>query len=165
MKKADLSRRFGFLLHDVARLYGKKFEQRVRSLGVTRAQCRVMAYLLLDQGINQAGLAELLEIEPISLVRLLDRMEEAGLVERRADPADRRARCLYLTPKAEPMLDKVLALADRYEAEMCAELSADEKRSFLALLQKLHLRLVDRDGPPERSEALVAADGPKRSKR
>jgi len=60
MKKADLSRRFGFLLHDVARLYGKRFDQRVRSLGVTRAQCRVMGYLLLNQGINQASLAELL---------------------------------------------------------------------------------------------------------
>ena len=160
MKKADLSRRFGFLLHDVARLYGKRFDQRVRSLGVTRAQCRVMGYLLLNQGINQAGLADLLEIEPISLVRLLDRMEEAGWVERRPDPADRRARCLYLSAKAEPMLDKVLALADRYEAEMCADLSAAEKRSFLELLQKLHGRLVERDG----ADVPVAASA-RRSKR
>jgi MarR family transcriptional regulator for hemolysin len=164
MKKADLSRRFGFLLHDVARLYGKKFDQRVRSLGVTRAQCRVLGYLLLNQGINQAGLAEMLEIEPISLVRLLDRMEEAGWVERRPDPTDRRARCLYLTPKAEPVFDKVLALADRYEAEMCAELSAAEKQCFLELLQKLHVRLGDRDGQPERPDLQVAAAA-KRSRR
>jgi MarR family transcriptional regulator for hemolysin len=156
MKKADLSRRFGFLLHDVARLYGKKFDQRVRSLGLTRAQCRVLGYLLLNQGINQAGLAELLEIEPITLVRLLDRMEEAGWLERRPDPTDRRARCLYLTPRAEPVFDKVLALADRYEAEMCAELTADERRRFLELLQKLHSKLIERDDEPDR----VAAEAP-----
>src|SRR3954469_19653146 len=131
MKSDQLRRRFGFLLHEVARLYGKRFDQRVRSLGVTRAQCRVLAYLLLHEGNNQAGLAELLEIEPITLVRMLDRMEEAGWVERRPDPEDRRVRCLHLTRKAEPLLERVSALADAYEAEVCADLSGEEKRRFI----------------------------------
>jgi DNA-binding MarR family transcriptional regulator len=150
MTTDDLRRRFGFLLHDVARLYGKRFDQRVRRLGLTRAQCRVLAYLLLNEGINQSGLAELLEIEPISLVRLLDRMEEAGLVERRSDPGDRRVRCLFLTPKAQPVFDQVLALGDAYEAEICADLSPAEKRSFIELLLKVHAKLTtERDGSVE----------------
>jgi MarR family transcriptional regulator for hemolysin len=160
MKIEDLRRRFGFLLGDVARLYGNKIDQKLRRLGMTKAQCRVMAHLLLHEGINQAGLAELLEIEPISLVRMLDRMEEAGWVERRPDPNDRRARCLYLTEKAQPVFDQVIEVADAHEAEVCADLSPEEKRSFIDMLLRLHTKLTERDAlvaveqdqPPSRSK-------------
>src|SRR3954453_13700996 len=88
----------GFVLHDVARLLRKRFEQRVRGLGLTRSQWQVLFLLAQHEGINQVGLAEILEIEPITLLRILDRLEAAGLVERRTHAADRRVRLLYLTP-------------------------------------------------------------------
>ena len=92
-------RHLGFLLHDVARLLRKRFEQNARPLGLTRSQAQVLAHLALHQGIAQRGLAEILEIEPITLTRLLDGMERGGLVERRPHPSDRRVRRLFLTRK------------------------------------------------------------------
>jgi MarR family transcriptional regulator for hemolysin len=91
----DPERSFGFLLHDIARLMRKIFDQRARSLGLSRAQWQLLVHLSRHEGINQSGLAEILEIENITLGRLVDRMEEAGWVERRADPGDRRARLLF----------------------------------------------------------------------
>jgi DNA-binding MarR family transcriptional regulator len=110
---ADPSPSFGFLLHDVSRLFRKRFEQRARArdLGLTRAQAAVLAHLARNEGLNQAALAQIMEIEPITLVALLDRLQAAGLVERRADPNDRRARILHLLPAAHPMLERIRALA------------------------------------------------------
>jgi DNA-binding MarR family transcriptional regulator len=89
----DLDRSFGFLVHDVARLFGRRFNQRaLLFLGLTRAQCKVLGYLARNEGINQAGLADLLEIKPMTLVRQIDRMEEDGWIERQPQPGDRRAR-------------------------------------------------------------------------
>ena len=82
------TRNFGFLLHDVARLMRKRFEQNARDLGLTRSQCSVLAHLARNEGIQQGGLAEILEVEPITLTRILDRLEDAGLVER-ARPSHR----------------------------------------------------------------------------
>ena len=92
MEALDLDRSFGFLVNDVARLFGRRFDQngRGRRLGLTRAQCRILGYLARNEGINQAGLADLLEIRPMTLVRQIDRMEDSGWIERRPDPADRR---------------------------------------------------------------------------
>src|SRR5882672_3339347 len=106
MKHPELDVSFGFLLHDIARLMRKRFDQRARGLGLTRAQWQVLAHLARHEGINQAGLAEILEIEPITLGRLVDRMADSGWLERRADPNDRRARLLYLTAKARPVFDR-----------------------------------------------------------
>lgn len=93
------SRTLGFVLNDVARLMRKRFEQRARaaSLGLTRAQAAVLANLARQEGINQVSLAQILELEPITLARLLDRLQAASLIERRPDPKDRRAHLLYLT--------------------------------------------------------------------
>src|SRR5262245_26297396 len=107
----DPERSFGFILHDIARLMRKRFDQRARALGLSRSQWQVLAHLSRHQGINQSGLAEILEIENITLGRLIDRMEEAGWVERRPDPNDRRARRLYMTEKVEPMMERMRALA------------------------------------------------------
>src|SRR5437867_11079910 len=123
----DLDRSFGFLVHDVARLFGRRFNQRaLLFLGLTRAQCKVLGYLARNEGINQAGLADLLEIRPMTLVRQIDRMEDAGWIERRADPADRRARRLYLTAKARPVLGRIWNVANETRDEALAPLSAAE---------------------------------------
>src|SRR5690348_13133430 len=86
----DPERSFGFLLYDAARLLRRDFDRRARRIGLTRAQWSVLANLVRNEGVNQAGLADIMEIQPITLVRLLDRLEEAGWIERRPDPTDRR---------------------------------------------------------------------------
>ena len=101
---------FGFLIHDVARLLRKNFNRRVQSFGLTQEQCRVVLHLSRHEGIQQVDLAELLEIKPITLARLLDKLQENGLIERRRNPDDRRAFRLYLTRDAHAVLKKILAI-------------------------------------------------------
>jgi DNA-binding MarR family transcriptional regulator len=145
-KSLDLS--FGFLLHDIARLMRKRFDQRARGLGLTRAQWQVLAHLARHEGINQAGLAEILEIEPITLGRLIDRMAEAGWVERRADPRDRRARLLYLTAKARPVFDRMRALGDEVRAEALGGISQDAHDELMATLAAIRNNLSERSVGP-----------------
>src|SRR5258705_5780103 len=92
----------GFLLHEVARLLRKRFEQNARGSGLTRAQWHVLAYLAQNEGINQSGLADLLEIEPITLGRIVDRLQMVGLIERRPNSSDRRGQRLLLKTPAPP---------------------------------------------------------------
>ena len=141
----DLDRSFGFLVHEVARLFGRRFNQRAQQvLGLTRAQCRVLGYLARNEGINQAGLADLLEIKPMTLVRQIDRMEEDGWIARRPDPADRRAYRLVLTEKARPILDSILDLSNEVRAEAFAGLGKSEGRMLVALLRRVHTNLAAR---------------------
>ena len=101
----------GFLLSDTSRLMRRRFDTRARAIGVTRAQWKVLFALSREEGLNQGALAQRLEVEAITLSRMIDRLEEAGLVERRHAPADRRAWQLYLTEKARPLLDQLRAIA------------------------------------------------------
>jgi DNA-binding MarR family transcriptional regulator len=107
-----MSDSLGFLISDVSRLMRRRFDERARLIGVTRAQWRTLTMLARHEGINQGGLADLLEVEPITLCRMIDRLEEAALVERRRDPADRRAWLIFLTPKAHPLIAQLRGLAD-----------------------------------------------------
>src|ERR1700730_17506455 len=95
-----------FLLHDVARLLKKRLEQNSGGSGLTRSQWQVLAYLAQNEGINQKGLAELLEIEPITLGRLVDKLETLGLIERHPHPTDRRTWLLHLMPAARSRLQQ-----------------------------------------------------------
>lgn len=140
----DLERSFGFLVNDVARLFGRRFDFNGRWLGLTRAQCRTLGYLARNEGINQAGLADLLEIRPMTLVRQVDRMEESGWIERRPDPADRRARRLFLTDKARPVLDRIWDVATKTQNEAFVRLSADDASRLINLLHKVHGTLAER---------------------
>jgi MarR family transcriptional regulator, transcriptional regulator for hemolysin len=158
MTQSSLDRSFGFLLHDIARLVRKRYEQRARPLGLTRAQWQVLAHLQRHEGINQSGLAELLEIEPITIARLLDRMEEAGLVERRADPADRRARRLFLTERARPMLERGRALGDEVRAEAFAGLGPTERESLIDMLLRVRGNLSEKRGDPGRQPIVPQAE-------
>ena len=144
----DLDRSFGFLVHDVARLFGRRFNQRaLLFLGLTRAQCKVLGYLARYEGINQAGLADLLEIKPMTLVRQIDRMEEDGWIERRPQPGDRRARRLVLTEKARPILDCILDLSNEVRTEAFAGLSREEGKHLNELLRRVHANLSERVPP------------------
>src|ERR1700730_9572770 len=135
----DLDRSFGFLVHDVARLFGRRFNQRaLLFLGLTRAQCKVLGYLARNEGINQAGLADLLEIKPMTLVRQIDRMEEDGWIERHPPPGARPARRLVLTDKARPILARILDLSNEIRAESFAGLSKDDGKQLIELLRRGH---------------------------
>ena len=102
MKHAELC----FLVHDTARLMRRRFDALAAGSGVTRAQWQMLWELSRNQGCNQTTLAELLEIETITLCRMADRLQAAGLIERRADPADRRAWRLFLTADAAPLMQR-----------------------------------------------------------
>jgi MarR family transcriptional regulator for hemolysin len=135
-------RNLGFLLHDVARLMRKRFEQNARELGLTRSQCSVLAHLARHEGIQQGGLAEILEVEPITLTRILDRLEEAELVERRAHPTDRRIRLLHLTPKAHPLLGEIFAIGAATRGEALEGVAEAERDQLFAILSRMKANLL-----------------------
>jgi DNA-binding MarR family transcriptional regulator len=141
MAEFDLNRSFGFVLHETGRLLAKRFDQKSRHLGLTRAQTQLLAYLVLHEGINQSGLADMLEIEPISLARLIDRMEQAGWVERRPDPRDRRAWQLYLTAKTKPMFTKMVEVGQDVRAEALHGFTAAERDLILEMLLRVRRNL------------------------
>src|SRR5215469_13849483 len=138
------SRTLGFVLNDVARLMRKRFEQRARSasLGLTRAQAAVLANLARQEGINQVSLAQILELEPITLARLLDRLQAAALIERRSDPKDRRAHLLFLTEAAYPLLDRIFALAAEVREDALAGVAEADRGRLLDLLIEMKANLI-----------------------
>jgi MarR family transcriptional regulator, transcriptional regulator for hemolysin len=135
-------RNFGFLLHDVARLMRKRFEQNARGLKLTRSQCSVLAHLSRHEGIQQGGLAEILEVEPITLTRILDRLEEAELVERRPHPTDRRIRLLYLTPKAHPLLGEIFTIGAVTRGEALEGVAEADRDQLFAILSAMKGNLL-----------------------
>jgi MarR family transcriptional regulator for hemolysin len=148
----DRMRNFGFLLKDVSRRYALRFEQRAREISLTLLQCKALVRLEKNQGVNQVQLAALADVEPMTMVRILDRMEADGLLERRADPADRRARLVYLTSKAKPVLDEIWRLSDLTRAETFAGISRQEREAFIGVLERMHINACAFDEP--------AADAP-----
>jgi len=109
-----------FEIGETAHALRKAFDRRAVGLGVTRAQWKVLFRLDRHPGLRQIELADMLDIEPITLSRIVDRLEESGLVERRADPADRRAWRLHVTAGAQPLIAKLRAIADDMIAETFA---------------------------------------------
>ena len=132
-----MSDSFGFLLSDTSRLLRRRFDERARAFGATRTQWKALLGISRREGINQGALAELLEVEPITLCRLIDRMEEAGMVERRRDPADRRAWQLFLTDKAKPILTQMSVVADELTAQALDGLSAKDIATVSAAMERI----------------------------
>ena len=138
----DLEKRFGFLVVDVGRLYGKRYDELAKSsLELTRAQCRMIAYLAHYGDMNQASLAERLEVAPISAGRLLERMEEGGWVVRTPNPEDRRELLVSLTPKAEGALNGARRVGDEVQAEALAGFTPEEAEQFSGMLQRVRANL------------------------
>ncbi|KQZ16659.1 MarR family transcriptional regulator [Mesorhizobium sp. Root552] len=135
--------RLGFLIHDAARLMRKRFEARASNLGLSAAQWRLMVRVTKEEGVAQARLAELLEIEPISVSRLIDRMEEAGWIERRADASDRRVRMIFPTPKARQAYAQVKSLAGEVYEEALTGMSGEDRRILIQGLRTLVDNLSD----------------------
>ena len=132
----------GYLLADNSRLARRAFDERVRADGVTGPQARLLLMLERTPEEHQGFYADLLDVEPITLCRLVDRLEDAGLVERRPDPGDRRARRLHLTAKSREKLARVRERLDEMVDEMLTGLSDSERQEFVRLLKVLHTNLA-----------------------
>jgi DNA-binding MarR family transcriptional regulator len=137
----DQHQLFGFLVHDVTRLYKRRFEQRSAQLSLTLPQCKTLSLLARNEGISQRQLADLADIDAMSIVRILDRMEADGWVERRADPQDRRARRLAVTAKAAPILDQILEIGTATRTEVLEGLSVQQRDLLVSLLERCHTNL------------------------
>lgn len=145
MKPENLEKNIGLLLHDVSRLLRRRFQLRLKTDGLTRGQWSVLVHLARHEGINQTSLADILEIEPISLVRMLDRLEQAGWLERRPDPSDRRARLLYLRPEAGEALEPIWALGAEVRQAALSGVSAAEQDQLIEILLRMKENLSDQD--------------------
>jgi MarR family transcriptional regulator, transcriptional regulator for hemolysin len=128
------NREFAFTLNDVARLLRTYADQRAAAFGITRAQWAVMARLDRQEGLKQSELAEMLDLQPITLTRLLDRLGDSGLIERRPDPHDRRAKRLFLTPAARPLLARLGGLAEELMSTTLAGIDRPTVKLMLANL-------------------------------
>src|SRR5215469_12817123 len=134
MPKYPINREFGFMLNDVARLLRASADHKAAQFGITRARWVVLVRLERSEGLNQTELAEMLDLQPITLTRLLDKLSDSGLIERRPDPDDRRAKRLFLTPAAWPLLKR---LAELGEETMSSTLAGIERESVEHMVAQL----------------------------
>lgn len=136
---AGVGRAFGFLVHDVSRLIKRRFERRARRMGlpITRQQAAVMLNIAANEGVSQTEVAAWLGIEPIALVRMLDKLHEEGLVERRAHPTDRRIRTLWLTASAGLVVERILAINEAIRLEAFAALPPETRDALTDVLAQI----------------------------
>ncbi len=160
----DSNRQLGFLLKDVSRRYTRRFEERAQALSLTLPQCRALIYLENNEGVSQKRLAELTELDPMTLVRILDRMEADGWVQRRFDPTDRRAHTLWLTSEAKPMLDHIAQLISETRAEVLRDISSEEQSQLLELLERLHSNLATLPPIPQKPQSADEEAGARSSR-
>lgn len=132
--RPDPERSLGFLLGDVTRLLRRNFQRRAQALGLSLAQWQALAYLSRQEGVNQVTLAESLEIQPITLARVIDRLQEMGLVDRRPDPDDRRATRLYLTAAAASLLARAWEIGAETREEALAGLPEARREALIEAL-------------------------------
>ncbi len=149
----------GFLVSDVARLLRRDVHEKARGLGLSLVQWRALAHLARTEGINQAALAERLELQAMTIARLVDSLQKLGLVERRADPSDRRAHCLYLTAKAQPYLEHMWRLVDDTYERALAGLSGEARAAMFEALRHIKGNLIGEDGEDIANDEIELTDG------
>jgi DNA-binding MarR family transcriptional regulator len=132
----------GFLLSDVSRSMRRAFKARIEGSSLTLAQSRALVHISRQEGIRQIDLAEVLEVQPITLARLIDQLARAGVVERRSDPADRRVFRLFLTPAAAPQLAAIHQVADAIRDQALRNLTAPEAEMIHQALRKMRDNLA-----------------------
>jgi MarR family transcriptional regulator for hemolysin len=154
MRPRSPQREFAFLVNDVGRLLRTYADQQARKFGMTRAQWAVLARLEYAEGLKQAELAELLDLQPITLTRLVDRLCANGLIERRADPADRRAKRLYLTARARPLMNRLADLGEDMMATVLEGFDAAKIEAMTANLSGVRANL--RAATSKKHEKLAA---------
>ncbi|MFZ0870820.1 MAG: MarR family transcriptional regulator [Rhodanobacter sp.] len=145
-KTEDIS--FGYLLSDVTLLFRKHFDRRAVKLGLTRAQWRATKVLYHREGLRQTELAEFLEMEPIAVGRVIDRLQAAGFVERRHDPKDRRAWRLHTTEQARVIVDDMELIARDLRKDATAGIDYDELEQALVVINRIKENLLALDQAP-----------------
>lgn len=135
MKPAETS--FGHLLADLTRKLRTLFDRRVAHLHLTRVQWRLLRAVAAEPGIHQSALADFLEMEPISVGRVIDRLEQGGFIERRADPQDRRRWRLHPTAGARKVNDEMQAIAESLRSECLDGVDRDEMKIFLQVARQI----------------------------
>jgi len=153
MLREDLSRNFGFLLTDVARLMRTIYDRRVKSLGLTRSQWWVLNNLFRGDGLTQTELADLLEIEKPTLGRLVDRLEAKGWVRREADARDGRVWRVYLTAEVEPAMRTLRSVAAELRRDALAGLNGADSERFVDTLLAIRSNLVRMQAGPAEAAA------------
>lgn len=143
----------GLLVHDVSRLLRRRIDHQAQAIGLTSAQWRVLSALFRaemheEEPLHQATLAEMMDMEPITLSRQIDRMEAAGMIERRPDPADRRIKRLYLTEAARPLVEKFRTVAMSCYSNVLNGVSDDEVEQVVDVLTRIRANLVNTAEPP-----------------
>ncbi len=136
---------FGYLLSDITRLFRKHFDRRAIKFDLTRAQWRALKWLSVGEGIHQSELAEQLEMEPMAIGRVIDRLQISGFVERRADPNDRRRWCLFLTDQAWAVLDDMQGISNQLLSEVFGDIPKDEIKRTLRVLEQVKTNLLELD--------------------
>jgi MarR family transcriptional regulator for hemolysin len=126
-----------FEIAETAHVLRKAFDRRAVGMGVTRAQWKVLFRLTRQPGLRQVELADMLDVEAITLSRIIDRLEEAGLVERKADPADRRAWRLHVTATAQPLVEKLRRVADDMIADAFAGIDPKDIETVREVLARV----------------------------
>ncbi len=137
-----LSRNLEFLLTDVARLITREYDRRIRDLNLTRSQWWVLVYLIRYDGVNQTELADLLDIGKVALGGLLDRLESKGWVQRRPDPHDRRAKRVYATDDARPLIQEMTERARVMHRQLTQNMPKEKQDTFVGLLQDAKTNLA-----------------------
>lgn len=138
-------------LAETSRVLRRRFDRHAAALGATSAQWRVMFRLGREPGLKQVELADRLDVEPISAGRIVDRLEEAGLVERRPDPVDRRVWRLFLTAKAEPVIERLKLVAEEVLAGALQGVSKDELKAMRGTLQRIRENMSAMEGAERKS--------------
>ncbi|MGV8998355.1 MAG: MarR family winged helix-turn-helix transcriptional regulator [Parvibaculaceae bacterium] len=127
----------GFLVGDTSRMLRRVFNERLTHLGMTQAQWRALAHLSRNEGINQVTLSDLLDVQPITVARLIDKLVETNLVTRRPDPNDRRAQRLFLTDQAQGVLEQIWDVADETYQTVLKGFSEAERDTLIELLVRI----------------------------
>jgi len=144
----DLKRQLIAQLVESSRLLRNYIDHRAKARGTTRAQWIVLFRLRDQEGLSQVDLADVLELQPISLVRLLDRLVEHGLLERRHDPKDRRANRLFLTPRGRQLVDDLDSLRNAIATDVLQDVPADALQTSLGTLRDIKERIKKLTEPP-----------------
>ena len=131
----------GFRLDEVARLYTRRFEQRAQTLSLQLAQCKALVLLAENEGVSQTRLSQISEIDPVRLVRILDRLEAGGWAQRRRQPGDRRARSLAVTEDAKPVLKLIWNVISDTYIEALQGVSIEEIGTMMKVLTRVHSNL------------------------
>ena len=143
MPQTDPRREAGLRIVETSRLLRSLVEQRLKPFGMTRAQYSVLARLERQEGLVQNELAEILEIQPIGIVRLIDQLSAEGLIERRPDPSDRRCNRLFITEAGRKRLASLAGFKEELGAEIFAGIDTNDLRQMLTTLNRLHQNIKD----------------------